>query len=82
MSGQGYGYHVGYETTKAYQAEMRALSAQDRRARQALAARQAGEPSRLAALLRNGRMRRWMTKLGQGTMSESGAPRDLPTAPR
>lgn len=80
MSGHGSGYHVGYETTKAYQAEIRTVTAQDRLARQALAARQAGAPSRLAALLRDARMRRWMTKLGLVTMTESGAPRELPTA--
>lgn len=82
MSGQDYKYHVGYETTKAYQAEMRALAAQDRLARRALAAEQACAPSRLAALLRDGRLRRWITKLGPGALSEPGAPHDLPTGQR
>lgn len=82
MSSQDYGYHIGYETPKASQAELRALRAQDRLSSRALVERQAGVPSRLAAMLRDGRLRRWMTKLGPAAMSELGAPRDRPTALR
>jgi hypothetical protein len=63
MFGQDYGYHVGYETTKAYQAELRSARMQDRLAVRALGGRQAGAPWRLAALLRDERLRRWMVKL-------------------
>lgn len=31
MSGRNNGYHLGYETARVHQAEMRALRAQDRR---------------------------------------------------
>jgi len=82
MSGQGSEYHAGYETTKAHQAEIRGVRAQDRLARQALAAGQGSTPSRLMALLRDARLRLWMTQLGPDAMSESGAPRDHLTALR
>lgn len=82
MFSQGSGYHVGYETTKASQAELRALRAQDRLARQALAEGQGVAPSRLPALLRDARLHRWITRLGQSAISEPAVSRDLPTAPR
>jgi hypothetical protein len=73
MFSRGYRYDVSYETTKAYQAEMRDVAAQDRIARQALPT--AGTHLHLAELLRDVRRRLWMIKLGQGATAEARRPR-------
>jgi hypothetical protein len=51
MNGQQQGYHLGFELTKAHQAEMRAVAAQDRLALPALTARRGHRQGHLAALV-------------------------------
>ncbi len=47
MSDHGQGYHLGYETTKAYQAEIRGVVARERRARHAQPAQHGRSDARL-----------------------------------
>jgi hypothetical protein len=77
MSSQDTGYHVGYETTKAYQTEMRAIRAQDRAARQIRAAQPHRPNLRLIAHLRRGL---WAMIRRREARPEVATPRDLPTA--
>lgn len=80
MTHHEYGYHhMDYEMVKAYQAEVRGVAAQDRRARQAQAAQHASSYSRLMALLHHACSacsRLWSTK--QAAQAETGASRDVP----
>ena len=70
-------YHVGYESAKAYQAEMREARAQDRLAGQTRAARPAGAPRSIAALLR--RLGSGLWAMGQRDANPGGA--DAPACP-
>ena len=80
MSDQGRGYHLGYETTKAYQAEMRGVEAQERCARQAQAAHHASAYARLMALVHHAYSRVWSTKMAAA--AETGASPDVPVVLR
>lgn len=68
MYNQSRDYHTGYESTKAYQIEMRDIRAQDRLARQVRAVRAAGSPRPITALLRRLGSRLWTTGRRQASL--------------
>jgi hypothetical protein len=83
MSDHGRGYHLGYESTKAYQAEMRGVVAQERRARQARAGQPGSSAARLMTRLHrvySACSRRWSTK--PAATAETGASADVPVVLR
>ncbi len=57
MTGPKRGYHLDFEVAMAHQAELRAVDAQDRLARQAFTERSVRRHGRLGALLRDMRPR-------------------------
>jgi hypothetical protein len=78
LSDTACGYHLGYETTKTYQAEMRRAVAQERRARRAQAGHHGNSAARVMALLHQVHgvcSRRWSTK--QAATAETGASPDV-----
>lgn len=83
MLDQRRGYHLGYETTKAYQAEMRGVVAQERRARQARAGQNGNSAARLMARLHqvySACSRRWSPK--QAAAAETGTLPNFPVVLR
>ena len=77
MSEHRGGYHLGYETAKAYQAEMRGVAAVDRHARQVRSTADVGTSSRLVALLRDARICLPVSWLGRH-LANAAAPAPKP----
>ena len=77
MSSQHSGYHVGYEMTRGYQAEMRAVRAQDRAARQIRAAQPDDPNLHPITHLRRGL---WAMIQRRETRPKMGTPCDRPAA--